>query len=50
MEESKMEVKEVGNGANGRLTIGVNTFSVAGLPEILLQFQKQYPKVTYNIH
>jgi len=49
MEEAKMEVKEVGNGANGRLTIGVNTFSVAGLPEILLQFQKQYPKVTYNI-
>jgi len=49
MEEAKMEVKEVGNGVNGRLTIGVNTFSVADLPDILHQFQKQYPKVTYKI-
>lgn len=49
LQEAKMEVNEVGNGVNGRLTIGVNTFSVAELPEILLQFQKQYPKVTYKI-
>ncbi|GIP32545.1 LysR family transcriptional regulator [Paenibacillus sp. J2TS4] len=49
MEEAKMEVKEVGNGVNGRLSIGVNTFSVAELPEILHRFQKQYPKVTYKI-
>lgn len=49
MDEAKMEVKEVGNGVNGRLTIGVNTFSVAELPEILQQFHKQYPKVTYTI-
>lgn len=49
MEEAKMEVREVGNGANGRLTMGVNTFSVASLPEILHQFQRQYPKVTYKI-
>ncbi|MFC7677523.1 LysR family transcriptional regulator [Paenibacillus sp. GCM10028914] len=49
MQEAKMEVNEVGNGLNGRLTIGVNTFSVAELPEILHQFQKQYPKVTYKI-
>lgn len=49
MEEAKMEVREVGNGLNGRLTIGVNTFSVAELPEILYHFHKLYPKVTYKI-
>ncbi|MBS4200569.1 LysR family transcriptional regulator [Bacillus sp. FJAT-49732] len=49
MEEAKIEVKEVGKGVNGRLTIGINTFSVVKLPEILHKFQKQYPKVTYKI-
>ncbi|UVI31344.1 LysR family transcriptional regulator [Paenibacillus spongiae] len=49
MEEARMEVKEVGNGVNGRLTIGVNTFSFAELPEVLHHFQRQYPKVTYKI-
>lgn len=49
MEETKTEVKEVGKGVNGRLTIGVNTFSVNGLPEVLEEFQKQYPKITYKI-
>lgn len=50
MEEAKMEVKEVGNGVSGRLTIGINTFSVDGLPELLNQFHKKYPKVTYKVH
>lgn len=49
MQEAAMEVSEVGNGANGTLTIGVNTFSVSDLPEVLHQFQKQFPKVTYRI-
>lgn len=49
MEEAKLEVKEVGNGVNGRLTLGINTFSAVELPEILHQFQKQFPKVTYKI-
>lgn len=49
MEEAKLEVREVGNGAKGRLTIGINTFSEAKLPEILRQFKEQYPKVTYKI-
>lgn len=49
MEEAKIEVKEVGNGVNGKLTIGINTFSFVKLPEILHKFQKQYPKVTYKI-
>lgn len=49
MEEAKMEVKEVGNGVNGRLTIGINTFSVVEFPELLNKFKNQYPKVTYKI-
>ncbi|GIO28031.1 HTH-type transcriptional regulator BsdA [Ornithinibacillus bavariensis] len=49
MEETKTEVKEVGKGVNGRLTIGVNTFSVSGLPRALKQFKKKFPKVTYKI-
>ncbi|WP_066399559.1 LysR family transcriptional regulator [Neobacillus mesonae] len=50
MEEARMEVKEVGNGLSGGLTIGINTFSVVGLPKLLHQFHKEYPKVTYKIH
>jgi DNA-binding transcriptional LysR family regulator len=49
MEEAKLEVREVGNGVNGRLTIGINTFSVDGLPDILHRFKELYPKVTYKI-
>lgn len=49
MEEAKMEVKEVGNGVNGRLTLGINTFSYVGLSTILQDFQQLYPKVTYKI-
>lgn len=49
MEEAKTEVKEVGKGVNGRLTIGVNTFSVSRLPHLLRQFQRQFPNVTYKI-
>ncbi|GIN87158.1 HTH-type transcriptional regulator BsdA [Heyndrickxia sporothermodurans] len=49
MEEAKMEVTEVGKGVNGRLTLGINTFSVVELPTLLHQFQEHYPKVTYRI-
>jgi DNA-binding transcriptional LysR family regulator len=49
LEETKTEVMEVGKGVNGRLTIGVNTFSVRGLPEVLETFQTQFPKITYKI-
>ncbi|WP_195575160.1 LysR family transcriptional regulator [Paenibacillus sp. 1001270B_150601_E10] len=49
MEEAKLEVQEVGNGTNGRLTLGVNTFSVTELPDLLQRFKAQYPKVTYHI-
>ncbi|MBA9028925.1 MULTISPECIES: LysR family transcriptional regulator [Bacillaceae] len=50
MEEARMEVKDVGKGVSGRLTIGINTFSVVGLPELLHQFHKNHPKITYKIH
>ncbi|MFD0958018.1 LysR family transcriptional regulator [Paenibacillus chungangensis] len=49
LEEAKLEVKEVGNGVNGRLKLGLNTLSVAGLSHILHHFREQYPKVTYKI-
>lgn len=49
MEEAKREVIEVESGVKGRLTIGVNTFSVAEFPEILHSFREQYPKATYTI-
>ncbi|MFJ7976801.1 LysR family transcriptional regulator [Peribacillus sp. JNUCC 23] len=49
MEETKLEVKEVGAGVSGTLMIGVNTFSVDNLSEILKQFHTSYPKVTYKI-
>ncbi|MEC2078398.1 LysR family transcriptional regulator [Metabacillus fastidiosus] len=49
MEEAKTEIKEVGNGVNGRLSIGINTFSQANLSEVIQQFHKEYPKITYKI-
>lgn len=49
MEEAKIEVKEVGSGVSGPLAIGVNTFSVAKLSEILQVIQEKYPKITYKI-
>ncbi|CAG7610666.1 HTH-type transcriptional regulator GltC [Paenibacillus solanacearum] len=49
MEEALLEVREVGDGVNGRLSIGVNTFSAVELPDLLRQFQRHYPKVTYTI-
>jgi len=49
MEEAEVEVKDVGLGIHGRLTLGINTFSVVELPQLLHQFQQQYPKVTYKI-
>lgn len=49
MKEAEAEVKDVGLGLHGRLTIGINTFSVVELPQLLQQFQQHYPKVTYKI-
>ncbi|MBC6973439.1 LysR family transcriptional regulator [Bacillus sp. Xin] len=49
LEEAKMEVKGVGDGITGRLTLGVNTLSVVGLPQLMQQFHERYPRVTYKI-
>ncbi|MBO0992706.1 LysR family transcriptional regulator [Bacillus sp. SD088] len=49
MEEAKMEVKEIGNGVNGSLSLGVNTLSSDELPELLKQFKEKFPKVHYKI-
>ncbi len=49
MEETKTEVKEISRGVNGKLTIGINTFSFSGIPHILEQFKKQFPNIKYKI-
>ncbi|WP_068774134.1 LysR family transcriptional regulator [Paenibacillus sp. FJAT-26967] len=49
LEESQTEVKEIGMGIRGKLTIGVNTLSSAPLPRLLRAFKIRYPKVTYKI-
>jgi len=49
MEEATSEVKEVGQGSSGTLAIGVNTLSVAELPDLLHRFREAYPKVAYHI-
>ncbi|RAL24202.1 LysR family transcriptional regulator [Thermoflavimicrobium daqui] len=49
MDEAMMEIKEISNGVNGRLTIGINTISVVELSKMLHQFHQKYPKVTYKI-
>lgn len=49
MEEAQVEVKEIGNGNNGTLKVGVNTLSVSKLSDVLQQFKQLYPNVTYKI-
>lgn len=49
MEETKSEVIKVGQGVNGRLTIGMNTLSANGFLEVLARFRERYPEVTYTI-
>ncbi|WP_024983152.1 LysR family transcriptional regulator [Brevibacillus borstelensis] len=49
VEESEIEVKEVGEGTKGTLSIGVNTLSSELLPILLKRFQESYPHVTYKI-
>ncbi|MCM3339571.1 LysR family transcriptional regulator [Paenibacillus sp. MER TA 81-3] len=49
MDESAAEVKEIGNGLRGQLTIGVNTLSNVRLPALLRSFRTTYPNITYSI-
>ncbi|MCP3774657.1 LysR family transcriptional regulator [Paenibacillus sp. MZ04-78.2] len=48
-EESQIEVKEAGIGLTGKLSIGVNTLSDGGLPELLRTFREKFPAITYKI-
>ncbi|ULL19817.1 LysR family transcriptional regulator [Paenibacillus sp. H1-7] len=49
MEQTQMEVRQTGLGMRGKLTIGVNTLSAEAFSRHLLQFQSQYPDITYKI-
>lgn len=49
MEEAKAEVKEVGNGDKGTLSLGINTLSSVELPSWLHEFKARYPQVSYKI-
>ncbi|MFF2888552.1 LysR family transcriptional regulator [Paenibacillus sp. NPDC057967] len=49
IEEAASEVKEVGQGSSGTLALGVNTLSVAELPDLLHRFRETYPKAAYHI-
>ncbi|MEI7027226.1 LysR family transcriptional regulator [Paenibacillus sp. y28] len=49
MEQAEQEVQESEEGLRGKLSIGINTISDEALPQVLLQFQEQYPHVRYKI-
>ena len=49
MEEAKNEVADVGGGVDGRLAVGINTFSLGNLNEVLHQYRSMYPKIKYKI-
>lgn len=49
LEEAKADVKEIGNGVKGVLSIGSNTLSSVELPRLLHQFKQMYPNVSYKI-
>ena len=50
LEEAKIEVRDVGSGVDGKLSIGINTFSLANLDTVFHEYKKKYPKITYKIH
>lgn len=49
MEEAKNEVTDVGGGVDGRLAVGINTFSLDNLNEVFHQYRSMYPKIKYKI-
>ncbi|WP_026695721.1 LysR family transcriptional regulator [Peribacillus kribbensis] len=49
MSEGVQEIKEIGQGIQGQLHIGVNTLSSYSLSRYLLEFKERYPNVTYKI-
>lgn len=49
MEEAKNEVADVGGGVDGKLAVGINTFSLGNLNEVFHQYRSTYPKIKYKI-
>ncbi|MCY9140414.1 LysR family transcriptional regulator [Peribacillus frigoritolerans] len=49
LEETEIEVKEVGDGLIGSLAIGTVKTCFSYIPERLRLFRKEYPLVTFNI-
>lgn len=49
LEETKLEVKEIGSGTRGKLMLGINTLSSIVLPQLLHKFKEAYPLITYKI-
>lgn len=49
IDESNMEIKEIGKGMRGRLEIGINTLSYHRLPSLLRAFQRKYPNISYKV-
>src|SRR5690625_2085720 len=49
MEEAKNEVADVGGGVDGKLAVGINTFSLGNLNEVFHQYRSTCPKIKYKI-
>ncbi|MGG1663759.1 LysR family transcriptional regulator [Brevibacillus sp. NRS-1366] len=49
MDESRLEVKEIGDGTRGKLSLGVNTLSSDLLADELRKYKERYPHITYKI-
>ena len=49
VEESNMEIREIGKGMRGKLEIGVNTLSYHRMPSLLRAFQSKYPDISYKV-
>ena len=49
LEEAKNEVQDVSAGVDGKLSIGINTFSLANLNTVFHEYKRKYPKITYKI-
>lgn len=50
MEETESDIKEIGEGSRGKLSIGVNTLSEADMPGLLMKFSGSFPRVSFKIH
>src|SRR5699024_6164244 len=44
-----LPISDVGGGLDGRLAVGINTFSLGNLNEVFHQYRSMYPKIKYKI-